>query len=182
MILVRHGQTIFNVVYGATREDPGVPDPELTQEGRRQITAAAEALAAENIELIIASPYRRALQSAEIIADMLGVAVVIDDRIRERGAFSCDVGSPRSDLERTWPDYDFSSLDENWWPQNEEPESGVAGRCDAFVQLWAADPRWQRIAAITHWGVIRALTGERVANGTLTRLNRPPVVRPDNPC
>ncbi len=187
MILIRHGQTIFNVVYSATRIDPGVRDPELTKEGRRQANAAAEALAGEKIELIVASPYRRALQTARIVAAGLGLPVLIDDRARERYAFSCDVGSPRSHLARRWPDYDFSHLEEIWWPDDEEPETSFAARCEAFSRRWANDPRWARIAVITHWGVIRALTGERVANGSLIRLQRRQgecpgeVVRPDDP-
>ena len=172
MILVRHGQTIFNIVYGATRVDPGVPDPELTVEGRRQAREAAEALAGEGIELILASPYRRTLQTARIAAALLGLPVLIEGRARERCAFSCDVGSPRSVLARAWPEYDFSRLAETWWPEAEEPEAGFAVRCEAFAHHWAADPRWERIAAITHWGVIRALTGERLANGSLIRLAR----------
>ena len=34
MILIRHGQTIFNVIFSVTRVDPGVPDPLLTSRGR----------------------------------------------------------------------------------------------------------------------------------------------------
>lgn len=172
MILVRHGQTIFNVVYGSTRQDPGVADPELTEEGRGQADAAADSLARHGIELVIASPYRRALQTARIIAGTLGVAVLIDERERERCAFSCDVGSPRSHLARTWPELDFSALAETWWPKDEEPEARFARRCETFAIHWSADPRWDRIAAITHWGVVRALTGQHVANGSLTRLAR----------
>lgn len=172
MILIRHGQTIFNVIYGSTRKDPGVPDPELTDEGHRQANEAAASLADHQVELVIASPYRRALQTARIIAGTLDLPVLIDERARERCAFSCDVGSPRSHLAQTWPELDFSHLDETWWPQDEEPEDGFARRCETFAGHWAADPRWDRIAVITHWGVIRALTGERVANGSLTRLTR----------
>ena len=36
MILVRHGQSEFNVIFGATRKDPGIVDPKLTEEGRRE--------------------------------------------------------------------------------------------------------------------------------------------------
>ena len=46
MILLRHGQSEFNVAFNATRVDPGIPDPRLTEEGRRQARAAAVALAA----------------------------------------------------------------------------------------------------------------------------------------
>lgn len=172
MILIRHGQTIFNLVYGSTRVDPGVHDPELTEEGHRQAEGAAAALCGADLELVIASPYSRALQTARIVASRLGLPVLIDDRARERYAFSCDVGSPRSHLARTWPEYDFSHLEEAWWPKDEEPESSFAERCEAFARQWSADPRWDRIAAITHWGVIRALTGERVTNGSLIRLER----------
>jgi len=42
MILLRHGQSEFNVVYNVTRVDPGIPDPRLTEEGRRQALVAAD--------------------------------------------------------------------------------------------------------------------------------------------
>ena len=41
MILMRHGQSHFNVVYGATRRDPGIRDPGLTEKGQAQVAAAA---------------------------------------------------------------------------------------------------------------------------------------------
>ncbi len=34
MLLIRHGQSEFNVVYSVTRQDPGIRDPKLTVEGR----------------------------------------------------------------------------------------------------------------------------------------------------
>src|SRR3546814_12714551 len=36
MILVRHGQSHFNVHFARTRVDPGIVDPQLTEEGERQ--------------------------------------------------------------------------------------------------------------------------------------------------
>ena len=42
MILVRHGQSHFNLHFSATRVDPGIEDPELTDEGVRQAATAAE--------------------------------------------------------------------------------------------------------------------------------------------
>ena len=68
MILVRHGQSHFNVVYGATRQDPGIVDPGLTEEGISQAEAAAEALAGHDLRRVLASPYTRTLHTAEIIA------------------------------------------------------------------------------------------------------------------
>ena len=100
MILIRHGQSIFNVIFSVTRIDPGVPDPLLTSRGRSQAREIAAALAGEGVERIVASPYRRALQTADTVARALGVAVTIDPDVRERFSFSCDHGTPRSELAR----------------------------------------------------------------------------------
>src|SRR5579885_2924149 len=100
MILVRHGQSEFNVVFSVTRVDPGIRDPRLTAEGRRQAEAAAEALAGHGIERLIASPYHRALETAEIVARRLGVAIAVEPLVGERAAFACDVGTPRQSLKR----------------------------------------------------------------------------------
>ena len=82
MILVRHGQSHFNVHFSATRKDPGIVDPGLTEEGERQAQAAAEDLSERGIERIIASPYWRTLHTAEIIAERLGLPVSIDPQVR----------------------------------------------------------------------------------------------------
>ncbi len=102
MILLRHGQTIFNVVYGSQRIDPGVPDPDLTAEGQAQAATAVAALRDAGITRVVTSPYTRAVQTAEIIARALELEVEVEPLIRERSAFSCDVGTTRSDLARRW--------------------------------------------------------------------------------
>src|SRR6202795_1661907 len=103
MILVRHGQSEFNVVYSATRRDPGIRDPRLTEEGRRQAKAAGEALAGAGLARLICSPYSRAIETAEIIAEVLDLALAIEPMVGERAAFSCDVGSPPTTLKQRWP-------------------------------------------------------------------------------
>ena len=109
MILIRHGQTIFNVIFSVTRIDPGVPDPLLTSRGRGQARDIAASLAGEDIGRVVASPYRRAIQTADTVARSLGVPLTIDPDVRERFSFSCDVGTRTSELARTWPEYDFTS-------------------------------------------------------------------------
>src|SRR5581483_4691161 len=125
MILVRHGQSEFNVVFSVTRRDPGIRDPRLTPEGRRQAEAAAEALMGHGIERLIASPYSRALETAEILARRLEVAITVDPLVGERAAFACDVGTRRGDLRERWPHLVLDHLEEEWWPQLEETEAGL---------------------------------------------------------
>lgn len=171
MILVRHGETVFNVVFGATRVDPGVNDPALTPQGRTQAEAVAAALAAEGVRRLIASPYRRALETADILARILSVPVAVEPLVRERAKFACDVGTPRSALAREWRHFVFDHIDDMWWSAAEEPEASLAARCGAFARSMAATPDWRDVAVITHWGVIRCLTGVRPGNCELVRFD-----------
>lgn len=108
---------------------------------------------------------------------------------RERLYMAADEGRPRSALQGEYGHlYDFSSLpenDESWWyqpdtntsgdviykewrPKGEylafgEPEQDFFDRMKALKQ-WLAAREESHILLVCHWGVIRALTGESVAN------------------
>ena len=171
MILLRHGQSEFNLHFGATRRDPGIIDPRLTDLGHAQAREAAEQLRGQDIQRIIVSPYTRTLQTAQPVADMLGVPVVIDPIVRERYAFACDVGTPRPVLERDWPAHDFSAIDDIWWPGQEEPEESIIGRAARFRTDLAARHDWTNTLVISHWGFILSLTGQSVTNGQWLRCD-----------
>jgi len=171
VILIRHGQTLFNLLFGATRIDPGLIDPRLTPAGRAQAASSADVLRSHGVTRLVASPYTRALETAHIIAARLDVPVSVDARVRERCAFVCDIGTVRSALRRTWSHFDFAPFGEQWWEDEEEPEHRVAARTAAFCRDAAADPSAATTAVITHWGVIRALTGQRVQNAEVVRFD-----------
>nr|WP_294554971.1 histidine phosphatase family protein [uncultured Rhodopila sp.] len=171
MILLRHGQSEFNLHFTATRRDPGIFDPRLTELGHSQAEQAAEQLADQGIRRIIVSPYTRALQTAHPVAARLGVPVSVDPIVRERFAFACDIGSPRAALERDWPGHDFSAVEEVWWPAEEEPEAGIVGRAARFRNELAARHDWAHTLVISHWGFILSLTGQSVANGEWLRCD-----------
>jgi broad specificity phosphatase PhoE len=171
MILVRHGQSEFNVIFSVTRRDPGIRDPRLTDEGRRQAEAAAEALSGHGIERLIASPYSRALETAEIVATRLDVAITVEPLVGERAAFACDVGTRRGDLKARWPHLALDHLAEEWWPALEESEDGLSARCAAFRAHMRAQRDWARVAVVSHWGFIRGLTGLTVQNGAVLRID-----------
>ncbi len=171
MILLRHGQSEFNLHFTATKRDPGIPDPKLTPLGRQQAEAAAEALAEAPIRRIIASPYTRALETAAPIARRLGVPVIINPTVRERYAFSCDIGSPRTELALRWPDLDLSHIEEVWWPAIEEPDTHIEARAALFRAEMAALPDWQDTLVVSHWGFILAMTGHRAMNGEWLRCD-----------
>jgi broad specificity phosphatase PhoE len=171
MIFLRHGQSEFNVLFTATRRDPGIVDPKLTELGHEQARAAVAMAREAGITHIIASPYWRALQTAAPIAEALGLPVSVNPIVGERYAFVCDVGSPRSKLAQGFPQHDFTHIDEVWWPAVEEPHDGIVGRAARFRAEMAALPSWRDTLVVSHWGFILAMTGKSVANGTWLRVD-----------
>lgn len=172
MIFVRHGQSEFNVVYGESRIDPGIEDPAITELGAEQAQTAAGFLADQGIERLITSPYRRALQTASIIARTLAVPISVNPIVREHYAFSCDIGSSRTVLAAEWPDIDFSHIEERWWPREDETDDLVAERGQVFLNQTAELHDRNSVAVVSHWGFIRGVTGLRVTNGTVLRVDR----------
>jgi glucosyl-3-phosphoglycerate phosphatase len=172
MYLLRHGESEFNVHFSKTRIDPGIEDPALTEAGRVQAAAAADHLERRTIRRVVASPYRRALQTAEIVAGRLGLGIEIEPLVRERCWFVCDVGTPTSRLRRDWPAIAFGDLAEQWWPQDGENEEELGLRCTAFREKLSTAERWDDTVFVTHWAFIRGLTGMTVPNGTLLSLDR----------
>lgn len=170
MYLLRHGQSEFNLHFSASRRDPGIEDPSLTEAGVKQARGAARQLKEAGIRKIIASPYRRALQTAHEAAAILQVPVTIELLIRERFAFVCDIGTPRSVLERDWPGCRFDGMEENWWNQRLESEAEVVARAARFresISQW--DHAHDGTLLVSHWGFLLALTGRSLANGESLR-------------
>jgi broad specificity phosphatase PhoE len=171
MILLRHGQSEFNLHFTATRRDPGIVDPRLTELGHSQAEEAARQLADEGIQRIIVSPYTRALQTARPVAALLGIPLQVDPLVRERYAFACDIGSPRTALERDWPAHDFSAVANIWWPMEEETEASILERAGRFRAGLAVCHDWADTLVVSHWGFILSLTGQSVANGQWLRCD-----------
>lgn len=165
MILLRHGQSAFNLALAETGRDPGIPDAPLTPLGHRQAEAAAMALADEDIRRVLCSPYTRALQTAAPVARRLGLPVTVTTSVAERCSASCDIGSPRTALALSWPQLDFAAVEEVWWPAMEEPHERFEARCALFRAEMAVQPDRAHTLVVCHWGVIRALTGRNVGNG-----------------
>jgi glucosyl-3-phosphoglycerate phosphatase len=170
MILVRHAESEWNRHFSRTRIDPGIPDPHLSAAGRRQAEELVERLAAAGVERLVASPYRRTLQTATVVARALDLTIEVEPLVRERCVFSCDLGTGPRQLASLWPELDFSRLEEQWWGIPAESEASLGRRCATFRAKTDALPDRARVAVITHWGVIRDLTGQEVTNAACIRL------------
>jgi broad specificity phosphatase PhoE len=80
LLLVRHGETDWN----AEGKLQGHTDRPLNDYGRRQAQALADRLAGQEIEAVYASDLSRARETAEILGEKLGLAVVVDPDLREK--------------------------------------------------------------------------------------------------
>ncbi|MEU6212480.1 bifunctional RNase H/acid phosphatase [Streptomyces sp. NPDC047023] len=81
-VLLRHGETALTPQKRFSGS--GGSDPELSPAGRRQAAAVAEALAARGtIQTVVSSPLRRCRETAAGVADRLGLAVTVEEGLRE---------------------------------------------------------------------------------------------------
>lgn len=77
--IVRHGQTNWNI----EGKEQGRKDTELNDTGREQAKLTKEKLQGINFDVVISSPLKRALETAQIITDRDDV--ITDERLVERG-------------------------------------------------------------------------------------------------
>lgn len=155
---VRHGEALHNLdeVWSVV---PGTNDA-LTDKGREQVKATAEALKGK-VDMIIASPFGRAQETARIIAESIGISdIETDARIGE-----WNVGS----------DYNGKKMDEFFAVRNTatdryqfkigdgESYADVFTRTGAFLYELEEKHHNKRILIVTHGGSARAL--ELVARG-----------------
>lgn len=94
-LLLRHGETSHSV----RRVFSGSSDPVLTPEGRAQARAAAKRLADVPYDVVVSSPLRRAVATAEQLAH----EVLLDDRLRETD-FGDWEGRTFAEIREEWPD------------------------------------------------------------------------------
>lgn len=101
---------IFLVRHAHANWSPDENRP-LSVQGRRDAESLAGKLSAHSVEMVVSSPYLRAIQTVQPLADQLGLDVQLDARYRERalGRF-VDVSFTEA-VGRTWTDFSFSYPD-----------------------------------------------------------------------
>lgn len=93
LYFVRHGESEANIQHEMSNRGW---KHGLTAKGREQAAALAHNLRTLNVRKIFTSPLMRAVQTAEILADGLGLEVEITDALRE---FDCGIAEGHADEE-----------------------------------------------------------------------------------
>jgi len=79
LILIRHGETDWNV----EGRYQGQVDPPLNQQGLAQARQLAQRLQGVGLDVLYSSPLRRALQTAQILAEALDIPLHTEPRLME---------------------------------------------------------------------------------------------------
>jgi len=79
LILIRHGETLWN----REKRVQGISDIELSERGIKQVENLANSLKDEAIDAIVASPLKRAYQTARIINQFHDLTIESDRNLQE---------------------------------------------------------------------------------------------------
>ncbi len=148
ILLVRHALPL--------RSDPGQgSDPHLSEEGVAQAQRLPEALKRFPITRLVSSPQVRAVQTAQPVADALGLPVEIDERLAE---YDRDMAHyiPIEQIAAEYPE-ELARLASGHLPSSVD-EAAFLERINAGIRdVVAAGEHEDTIAVFTHGGVINAL-------------------------
>ncbi|QAY62127.1 histidine phosphatase family protein [Xylanimonas allomyrinae] len=154
VVLLRHGRTAWNVA----ERLQGQTDVPLDDVGRWQAGEAARALArTHRAALVVASDLGRATDTAAAYADLLGLGVVPEPRLRERG-FGEWEGLTGAQIAARWPQQHAAwrrGDDETGVPPGGETRAQVADRARTAIEEHAAglDPA-DTLVVVSHGAAI----------------------------
>lgn len=96
---VRHAHSVY------TTDEVGRP---LSKKGFSDADMVSELLKSEEIDIVISSPYKRAIQTVEGIADYFDKEIEIIDGFKERMLATTAVEDFTFAITRVWEDFNFS--------------------------------------------------------------------------
>jgi probable phosphoglycerate mutase len=140
----------------------------LTPKGRRQAAALADRLRDQRITHIYSSPLLRAIETAVLVANRLGLDYEVADALRE---YDCGSAEGRSDAGawQLWRElFDAWLVDGRWEQRIAGGESfyDVRERFAPFIEGLASrhGDSGARILCISHGGLYRAMLPQVLAN------------------
>ncbi|MEM9892969.1 MAG: histidine phosphatase family protein [Actinomycetota bacterium] len=144
LLMIRHGQSTWNLEH----RWQGQADPPLSDHGRRQALAASESIG--TVDAIIASPQIRALETATIISEQIGVGPVqtLED-LRERAAGVWS-GMTTTEIENAYPGW----IESGQRPEGWETGDSVLARVLSAVDEIVAEFGPSTLLVVCHGGVI----------------------------
>ncbi len=156
LVLWRHGQTLWN----ADNRHQGQIDIPLNDVGREQARHAAQTLVAMKPTHVIASDLERALETGQILADLAGIKLSTDERLRETFAGEWQ-GMTRDEIVAKYPeDYAAWGGDSEIRPGGGETRWEVSQRVVAAIEDALLNiPDGGTLVVASHGGALRSALG-----------------------
>ena len=155
LYIMRHGQTDWN----KKGKIQGKTDIELNEEGIEQAKKAREFLENYPIDMIVASPLKRARKTAEIINETRKVPIMFDKALEERG-FGHFEGKIRKEIHDEILNseiLDNYSLNKEY--KGVETIQELCDRVWGLLNELKEEYADKNILLVTHGGVTRAISG-----------------------
>ena len=174
LYLVRHGATVLS----AEDRFAGATDVDLSDEGRRQVQALAARLADDQIVAVYASPMRRTVETASLLARPFGLAPQLCDGLREINHGRWEERT-RAEVEAAFKDeYAAWEMD----PLTFAPEGGESGlmvlaRALPVIRTIILQHPDQNVVVVSHKATIRLIISSFLgfdARGYRDRLDQHP--------
>lgn len=151
--LIRHGETVLTP--GRKFSGVGPLNPVLTDTGRAQASAVAEAAKKLGAEVLIASPLNRTKETAGIISEAIGLAINFDEIWYEMDFGYWD-GLSVDEVKAQYPaDYEKWLTDLTFQPAGGESWEEITIRVEAALQKIISQFPGQTVAVVTHNCVIK---------------------------
>jgi broad specificity phosphatase PhoE len=163
---VRHGESQLN-----TENKEQGPHGSLSEHGRKQAEFVAKRFHTIPVECIVASPYQRAKETAEIINTELNKEILYTDFLIERRPPSKYIGASYTDD----PEYvevqkqisKMRLLDPSWKHSDEDNFDDLKTRAENALNLLHTLPH-DSILAVTHAGILRVIIAAIIFGKDLT--------------
>lgn len=149
--VMRHGEAHSNEK--SVLETKGDPHNHLTEKGKQQVIDSLSFIKTLGVDVIVASPFLRAQETAHIVSSMLGLPVVIEEKIREYDMGDFD-GKPASEyLEH----FGHTYLEYDTRPQNGETHREMMHRSMKALMELEETYEGKTILLVTHGGPARMM-------------------------
>ena len=155
---LRHGLTELN---RDQRIGGRLLDVPLLEEGIRQAEEARGAFAGTPVDVVIASPLRRAIHTAEIVTGWPRESMVIDELCTERSFGRMD-GLTRAQVETQFPEVRYLQIGRIGYslnPPEGEPFPTLQSRARQFLQRLLDRDRGRRVLVSSHQNFLQQLHG-----------------------
>lgn len=157
-LLVQHGEKIR-----------AAGDPPLSPLGIAQARQTAAYLRGQRVTRLYSSPFRRATETAQVLADALALPICLDERLRER--MNWGGGPEPQSLEAFLADWTRATAERDFRPPSGDSSRAAGARLIALLDELAVRHPCEWVALVTHGGVTLDAMRNLFPEEQLARLN-----------